>query len=187
MPPSVEDRFSPARCSVSRCGWRPFASPPTDWQAGALPGLPEEESELETPPGELRDIVAQVHDLAGLYWDGDAFGERPMEDELVAHYVVPFLRALGWPVERIAIKWRNIDVCVFSALPRTPENCYYLIEAKRLGAGVEGALEQASRARPVAPVATASSPAIVSPGGACGLWSSCRATPHRGRTSARSR
>ena len=66
-----------------------------------------------------------------------------MEDELVAHYVVPFLRALGWPVERIAVKWRNIDVCVFSALPRTPENCYYLIEAKRLGAGVEGALEQA--------------------------------------------
>lgn len=118
-------------------------SPPRDWQTGALPALPEEEPELETPPAELRDIVALIHDLAGLYWDADAFGERPMEDELVAHCVVPFLRALGWPVERIAIKWRNIDVCVFSALPRTPENCYYLIEAKRLGAGVEGALEQA--------------------------------------------
>jgi hypothetical protein len=118
-------------------------SPPTDWQAGVLPILPEEEPELEAPPAELRDIVAQVHDLAGLYWDTNAFGERPTEDELVAHYVVPFLRALGWPVERIAIKWRNIDVCVFAGLPRIPENCYYLIEAKRLGAGVEGALEQA--------------------------------------------
>ena len=66
-----------------------------------------------------------------------------MEDELVAHCVVPFLRALGWPIERIAVKWRNIDVCVFSALPRIPEHCDYLIEAKRLGSGVEGALEQA--------------------------------------------
>jgi hypothetical protein len=56
---------------------------------------------------------------------------------------VPFLRALGWPPERIAIKWRYIDVAVFRALPRTPENCHFVIEAKRLGAGVEGALYQA--------------------------------------------
>ncbi|HBL27435.1 MAG TPA: hypothetical protein DD490_11425, partial [Acidobacteria bacterium] len=35
------------------------------------------------------------------------------------------------------------DVAVFRALPRTPENCHLVIEAKRLGAGVEGALEQA--------------------------------------------
>ncbi len=118
-------------------------SPPTDWQNRTLMDLPVEEKELEAPPTQLREIVAQVHDLSGLYWDVDAFGERPMEDELVAHNVVPFLRALGWPVERIAVKWRNIDLCVFSKLPRIPEHCYYLIEAKRLGAGVEGALKQA--------------------------------------------
>ena len=119
-------------------------SPPTDWQDRALPSLPEEEADLEALPNELQEIVAQVHDLAGLYWDGANFGERPMEDEMVAHYVVPFLRALGWPPERIAVKWRNIDVCVFSGLPRIPENCRYLIEAKRLGVGVEGALAQAT-------------------------------------------
>ena len=118
-------------------------SPPSDWQTGALSELPEEEPELDTPPAELGDLIAQVHDLSGLYRDPNAFGEWPMEDELVAHYVIPFLRALGWPVERTAVKWRNIDVCVFSALPRIPENCFYLIEAKRMGAGVEGALEQA--------------------------------------------
>ena len=66
-----------------------------------------------------------------------------MENELVAHFVVPFLRALGWPVERIAVKWRHIDVSVFSKLPRVPEHCHYLIEVKRLGAGVEGALNRA--------------------------------------------
>ena len=118
-------------------------SPPTDWQIRALPVLPAEEPKLEAPPSDLREIIAQVQDLSGLYWDADAFGERPTEDELVAHCVIPFLRALGWPVERIAVKWRNIDVCVFSELPRTPEHCHYLIEAKRLGAGVEGALGQA--------------------------------------------
>ena len=118
-------------------------SPPTDWQSRTLIDLPAEERELEAPPSELREIVAQVHDLLGLYWNVEAFGKRPMEDELVAHNVVPFLRALGWPIEKIAVKWRNIDVCVFSKLPRVPEHCHYLIEAKRLGAGVEGALKQA--------------------------------------------
>ena len=118
-------------------------SPPTAWQTATLPSLPMEEAELEALPAELQELIAQVHDLLRLYWEEDRFGERPMEDELVAHYVVPFLRALGWPIERIAVKWRNIDVCVFSNLPRVPEHCHYLIEAKRLGAGVEGALEQA--------------------------------------------
>ena len=44
------------------------------------------------------------------------------------------LRALGWPPEQIAVQWRRIDVAVFRALPRTPENCHLVIEAKRLGA-----------------------------------------------------
>ena len=62
---------------------------------------------------------------------------------MIAHFVVPFLRALGWPPEWIAVKWHYIDVAVFKALPRTPENCHFIIEAKQLGAGVEGALGQA--------------------------------------------
>ena len=118
-------------------------SPPTDWQTGPLPSLPEEKAKLEAPRDELQEIVAQAHDLYGLYWNRDDFGERPMEDELVANYVVPFLRALGWPVEKIAVKWRKIDVCVFSNLPRVPEHCHYVIEAKRFGEGVDGALKQA--------------------------------------------
>jgi hypothetical protein len=53
------------------------------------------------------------------------------------------LRALDWPPERIAIKWNYVDVTLFRALPRVPVNCHLVIEAKRLGAGVEGALGQA--------------------------------------------
>ena len=105
--------------------------------------LPEEEPPLDDVPASLQGLVAQVHDLASLYTGQTAFGEPPTEDELVAHAVVPFLRALGWPVERIAIKWHYIDVCVFRALPRCAATCHFLIEAKRLGTGVEGALTQA--------------------------------------------
>ena len=118
-------------------------SPPTHWQTTSLPGLPEEEPPLEDIPTFLGEIVAQVQDLFSLYWNREAFGDHPTEDELVAHYVVPFLRTLGWPVEQIAVKWRYIDVSVFTKLPRNPGNCHFVIEAKRLGAGVEGALGQA--------------------------------------------
>jgi len=118
-------------------------SPPTNWQTAALPELPAEEPPLEDVPTDLQGFVAAANDLAALPWGRQTFGEYPSEDELIAHFVVPFLRALGWPPERIAVKWRHIDVSVFRALPRTPENCHFVIEAKRLGAGVEGALEQA--------------------------------------------
>lgn len=140
---------NPTRCSRT---WNEEAkdyadrflkSPPTHWQEAPLPALPAEEPAMRQVPQNLEGIVAQAQDLAGLFWDRQNFGDHPTEDELVAHFVVPFLRALGWPPERIAVKWRYIDVAVFAALPRTPENCRFVIEAKRLGAGVEGALEQA--------------------------------------------
>ncbi len=140
---------SPTRCSrVLQPEAIDFAerflnSPPTHWQTAPLPEPPIEEPPLDQVPGALRGIVAQAADLVPLLQDRDAFGEHPSEDELIAHFVVPFLRVLGWPPEWIAVKWRHIDVAVFRALPRTPENCHLVIEAKRLGAGVEGALDQA--------------------------------------------
>ena len=36
-----------------------------------------------------------------------------------------------------------LDVALFEGLPRAPESCSLVIEAKRLGEGVEGALQQA--------------------------------------------
>jgi hypothetical protein len=118
-------------------------SPPDAWQTAALPGLPPEEPELKEVPTNLQEIVGEVRDLWPLFWNRDRFGDHPTEDELVAHLVVPLLRRSGWQPEQIAVKWHHIDVAVFKALPRTPENCHLVIEAKRLGAGVEGALGQA--------------------------------------------
>ncbi len=118
-------------------------SPPDYWKTAKLPALPAEEPALDTVPEVLKDLHAQVQDLFSLYSDRSAFGDHPTEDELLAHYVIPFLRALGWPVERIAVKWRFVDVTLFKRLPRVPENVHLIIEAKRLGDGVEGALAQA--------------------------------------------
>jgi hypothetical protein len=140
---------SPTRCSrVLQAEAVDFAqrflrSPPTHWQSAGLPELPPEEPALEEVPSALAGVVAQAADLVPLYQDPRRLGEPPCEDELIAHFVVPFLRALGWPPERIAVQWRRIDVAVFRSLPRTAKNCHLVIEAKRLGAGVEGALEQA--------------------------------------------
>jgi hypothetical protein len=140
---------NPPRCSrvwndeVVDFAVRFLKSPPTHWQTAPLPVLPTEEASLDQVPRALQGIVAQAADLVPLIQDGQAFGEQPSEDELIANFVVPFLRALGWPPERIAVQWRRIDVAVFRTLPRTPENCHLVIEAKRLGAGVEGALDQA--------------------------------------------
>jgi len=81
--------------------------------------------------------------MGSLYWDQPPCGEPPTEDELLAHAVLPFLRAPGWPVERLAVKSRHLDVCVFRALSLRSATCHFLIEAKRHRAGVEGALAQA--------------------------------------------
>jgi hypothetical protein len=118
-------------------------SPPDHWKIAPLPLLPDEQPLMEHIPGNLQGLVAQVQDLASLYLDESHFGDLPAEDELLAHYIVPLLRAFGWSVEQIGIKWRYVDVTAFRSLPRTPENIQFIIEAKRIGAGVEGALKQA--------------------------------------------
>ena len=120
-------------------------SPPTAWQNAPLPPLPPEEPalEIEAVPASLQALTAQVQDLGALYGNPTAFGEPPSESELVTHYVVPFLCALGWPPELIALQWRDTDVCLFRRLPRAPENCFLVVEAKRPGVGAESALEQA--------------------------------------------
>lgn len=123
--------------------FRFVSSPPTNWQTAPLPPLPDEAPSLGQVPTYLQPLVSQIQDLAELYWDRTAFGDCPSEDEMLAHYIVPFLRALGWQPEQIAVKWRFMDVVTFRELPRTPQNCCYIVEAKRIGAGVEGALGQA--------------------------------------------
>ena len=98
---------------------------------------------MEKAPPHLKNVIAAVSDLGLLFRDRDKFGEYPSEDEIIAHFIIPFLRAHGWSIELIAYKWRHIDLALFRTLPRTPDNVQFVIEAKRLGEGVEGAFNQA--------------------------------------------
>lgn len=115
-------------------------SPPTVWQTAALPELPLEEESLDDIPERLRDVVGLAHDLSQ-----QPFGERVSEDEMIVHLIAPLFRALGWLPEQIAVKWRYVDVALFPQLPRKPENCGLIVEAKYPGVGAEGALGQAKR------------------------------------------
>ncbi|MGB7062826.1 MAG: hypothetical protein WBF13_10815 [Candidatus Zixiibacteriota bacterium] len=118
-------------------------SPPLDWQSAKLPDLPPQEAELDPVPPEIASIVASAGDIVPLYWKPEQFGQWPTEDELVGHYAIPLFRALGWPIEHIAVKWRHVDIALFDRLPRKPENCRLIIEAKRFDTGFEHALKQA--------------------------------------------
>ena len=139
-------RFSRVESASIQLYVRQFlGSPPTGWQTAPLPSLPESQRELNDVPAPLADIVFQTADLVPLYQDFKQFGNDPTEDEMVAHFVVPFLKRLGWPPELIGVKWRYVDVALFRSLPRTPANCFLIIEAKRLRIGVEAALGQAQR------------------------------------------
>lgn len=120
-----------------------LASGLTRWREAPLPALPEAEPLLDEVPEALRDVVGLARDLAGLYGDEERLGDAPNENEMTAHFIVPFLRALGWPQELIAVEWRRIDVALFETLPRTPESCRFVIEAKRLGTGLAPARKQA--------------------------------------------
>jgi hypothetical protein len=115
-------------------------SPPTNWQTAALPPLPLEEETLDHIPERLRDVVGLAHDFSQ-----QSLGERVSEDELIVHLIAPLFRALGWLPEQIAVKWRYVDVALFPRLPRKPENCGLIVEAKYPGVGAEGALGQAKR------------------------------------------
>ena len=114
-----------------------------------LPNLPVAEQELSNLPPNWRNVQELVDQIRGFLDEynnePNQFGQEKLsEDESIAHFVVPLLRALGWPILNIAVQWRRIDVSVFDRLPRTPENCRLVIEVKQLYSGIEGdALSQA--------------------------------------------
>ena len=113
------------------------------WQYATLPLLPPPQPQWENPPEFLDKLVGLAQDWARMIWQEKSFCGIPSEDEMLVHFVVPFFRGLGWPQELLALKWNYMDLAVFRMLPRTPENCVLVVEAKRLGVGAESALQQA--------------------------------------------
>lgn len=69
---------------------------------------------------------------------------RPTEHEVVAHMILPFLLALGWSEQLLAVEWYRIDLAAFSRIPTTKESLCLLCEAKGLGHGLQNTFEQAT-------------------------------------------
>jgi len=90
--------------AVSEYVLKMLNSPPDRWQTAPLPDLPKEEKYLVTIPDYLQDIVARVQDLAQIMDDGEHFGPPAAEAELVSHCIIPFIEALGWRPELIAVE-----------------------------------------------------------------------------------
>ncbi len=67
----------------------------------------------------------------------------PSEFETVAYLVVPLLRALGWTPQKMAIEWHNVDIALFSQLPREDANLNIVVEAKKKGNSCLSAKSQA--------------------------------------------
>jgi hypothetical protein len=57
--------------------------------------------------------------------------------------VIPLLRALGWTPQKMAIEWCNVDIALFSQLPREDENLNIVVEAKKKGNSCLSAKSQA--------------------------------------------
>lgn len=68
---------------------------------------------------------------------------QPSEHETVSYLLVPLLRVLGWTPQIMAVEWKNIDIALFSSLPRKEENIEVIIEAKKKGRSCFFALDQA--------------------------------------------
>ena len=69
--------------------------------------------------------------------------KRPKEHEVVTHMILPFLLALGWSEQLLAVEWNRIDLAAFSRTPTTAENCSLVCEAKTLRHGLQNILKQA--------------------------------------------
>lgn len=69
--------------------------------------------------------------------------DNPSEFETVAYLAIPLLRALGWTPQKMAIEWNNVDIALFSNLPRKDSNLSVVVEAKKKGNSCLSAFSQA--------------------------------------------
>jgi hypothetical protein len=83
--------------------------------------------------------------LAIWYEEHGKKSKRPREHEVVAHMILPFLLALGWSEQLLAVEWHKIDLAAFWGTPTTKENCCLVCEAKPLEHGLQNAFVQATR------------------------------------------
>lgn len=82
----------------------------------------------------IRSLLDQNREFIQManWYDSWVWGTSPSEHETVCHLVVPLLRILGWTPQRMALEWSNIDIALFSRMPRKDKHLSVVVEAKRV-------------------------------------------------------
>lgn len=81
--------------------------------------------------------------LVKWYKENKAQSKKPTEHEVVAHMILPFMLALGWSEQLLAVEWNRIDLTAFTCTPRKKENVCLVCEAKEYGHGLQNTFSQA--------------------------------------------
>jgi hypothetical protein len=78
----------------------------------------------------IETLVHQMDDLVRIAKWYQRSSVKPSEEETRAYLVVPLLRTLGWTPQKMAVEWNNVDVALFSALPREDSHLEAVVEVK---------------------------------------------------------
>ena len=132
--------------------WLESLEIPDDQASHSLPDLPGKNTEVSSneiaaylfDKGIASDSIRSLLDQNGeiilmANWYKDNWynwynrGTLPSEHETVCHLIVPLLRILGWAPQRMALEWSNIDIALFSRMPREDGHLSVVVEAKRVG------------------------------------------------------
>ena len=98
-----------------------------------VPALAEYLFDQGTAAGAINELTESMLSLKQIVSWYERSGTKPSESETVAYLAVPLLRTLGWPPQRMAVEWHNIDIALFDRLPRDDENLTVVVEVKKLG------------------------------------------------------
>jgi hypothetical protein len=92
----------------------------------------------------IEDILKalQQADRLCTWYKSEHCGQRPTENEVVSHIILPLFLGLGWSHQQMAVEWQRVDVAFFRRIPTTEENCVMVLEAKGLGKGLGNVLQQ---------------------------------------------
>lgn len=112
----------------------------------SLDAIAEHMFDLGASSASIERLTDEVDDLVRIYtWYSKRKENWPSEHETVAYLVVPFLRALGWTPQKMAVEWGTLDVALFNKLPRTEENLACIVEVKNLNSSCLKARAQAEQ------------------------------------------
>lgn len=90
----------------------------------------------------IENLIKEIDELTRIAKWYTKLG-NPSEHETRAYLVIPLLRALGWTPQKMAIEWKNMDVALFTQLPRDKKNLTAIVEFKKKDKSCLTAMSQA--------------------------------------------